>query len=110
MEKFCGDYRDVKIKTNSVIYCDIPYEGTSGYVSGAFDYQGFYEWTKKQTEPVFVSSYDLPADKFTLIASIQHTSLLSATSNHEITERLYIPKHQSKSYKIPGALFNFDDF
>ena len=110
LQSFCGDYRDVKIKTNSVIYCDIPYEGTSGYVSGAFDYQGFYKWTEKQTEPVFVSSYDLPADKFTLIASIQHTSLLSATSNHEITERLYIPKHQSKSYKIPGALFNFDDF
>lgn len=43
-----GSYDDVKIKNNSVIYCDIPYRGTQEYISGAFDYDKFYKWRQTQ--------------------------------------------------------------
>ena len=51
---------DVKIQPNSVVYCDIPYQNTSKYVNGSFDYESFFSWCSKQTVPVYVSSYELP--------------------------------------------------
>lgn len=39
------DYEDVCIPEDSVIYCDIPYEGTNVYNKAeGFDYERFYQW------------------------------------------------------------------
>lgn len=46
------DYEEVKIPEDCVIYCDIPYEGTDGYLEkgqGGFDYERFYQWCGRQT-------------------------------------------------------------
>ena len=90
-----GDYADVKIPRGSVVYCDIPYIGTSYYDGDVdFDYQRFYEWCARQTEPVFISSYDMPAEGFRCIAEFEHRSIFSQTRNNAVTERIFMPIHQ----------------
>ena len=105
----CGDYSDVKIKKNSIIYCDIPYENTAEYTSGTFDYESFYRWVERQTEPVFISSYALPEERFVCIEKIRHKSLLAGNTNHDVTEKVFIPRHQKDAYSMKWSLFGFDE-
>ena len=93
------DYEEVTIPEDSVIYCDIPYEGTDGYLEkgqGGFDYERFYQWCERQTQPVFISSYQMPEDRFDCIEEFTHRSTFSATANNLVTERIYVPKHQAE--------------
>ena len=109
LEQFSTDYQNVEIYKDSVIYCDIPYEGTGGYNGIDFDFERFYSWCEKQTEPVFISSYKMPEDRFICIATFEHRSTLSAKANNKVLEKVFIPKHQASSYRLPGSLFNFDE-
>lgn len=54
-----ADYRDLSF-SDSLIYCDPPYQGTSGYKTGEFDHEEFFEWCREQAKRniVFVSEYD----------------------------------------------------
>ena len=93
------DYAKFEIPKDSVIYCDIPYEGTEGYLeedSGGFDYERFYDWCEHQTQPVFISSYQMPDDRFDCIEEFSHRSTLSQKANNLVTERIYVPKHQKE--------------
>ena len=105
LEQFSTDYQNVEIYKDSVIYCDIPYEGTDGYNGIDFDFERFYSWCEKQTEPVFISSYKMPEDRFICIATFEHRSILSAKANNKVLEKVFIPKHQSKEYEI-SSLFD----
>ena len=91
------DYANVEIPDDSVIYCDIPYEDTNVYNKAeGFDYERFYDWCEHQTQPVFISSYQMPDDRFDCIEEFSHRSTLSATANNLVTERIYVPKHQKE--------------
>ena len=98
LQQLQQDYRTVNILPNSVIYCDIPYKGTNVYgKSGklSFDYEAFYDWCGRQTNPVFISEYSMPDDRFECIMEIETRSTLSATNNaKKSVERLFIPKSQ----------------
>ena len=91
------DYEEVTIPEDSVIYCDIPYEDTNVYNKAeGFDYERFYQWCERQTQPVFISSYQMSEDRFDCIEEFTHRSTLSATANNLVTERIYVPKHQAE--------------
>lgn len=91
------DYEEVSIPEDSVIYCDIPYEDTNVYNKAeGFDYERFYQWCERQTQPVFISSYQMPTDRFDCVEEFTHRSTLSATANNLVTERIYVPKHQKE--------------
>ena len=110
LERLCKSYEEIEIKPNSIIYCDIPYKGTDKYNNIDFDYERFYSWCKKQTELCFISSYEMPED-FIPIAEFPHRSLLSATKNNLVLEKVFIPKHQLELYKARLSaciLFFFD--
>lgn len=94
-----GDYRDVEILPDSVIYADPPYKGTKGYGMD-FDHEAFYQWCEKQTALVLISEYWMPEDRFVCIAEFPRISTLSATNNskREI-EKVFVPKRQYESYK-----------
>ena len=98
LEQFSTDYAEIEIKKDSIIYCDIPYKETDGYNGIDFDYEHFYSWCKKQTELCFISSYEMPED-FIPIAEFPHRSILSATKNNLVLEKVFIPKHQLELYK-----------
>lgn len=93
------DYEKVTIPEDSVIYCDIPYEGTDGFLEkakGGFDYERFYQWCERQAQPVFISSYQMPADRFDCIEEFTHHCSFSQSANNLVTERIFVPKHQTE--------------
>ena len=98
LQQFSTDYAEIEIKKDSVIYCDIPYEGTDGYNGIDFDHERFYSWSKNQTELCFISSYEMPED-FIPIAEFPHRSTLCATKHNLVLEKVFIPKHQLELYK-----------
>ena len=109
IEFYNTDYQAVPIPDNSVIYCDIPYKGTGTYQKHKkteFDYERFYDWAYRQTQPTFISEYWMPEDRFVCIAEIKRTGTMSATNKAEkVTERIFIPKHQKTIIKKQLNLF-----
>lgn len=64
VEFICSSYKDVKVE-NALIYCDPPYQGTTGYKTGAFQHEEFFQWCrdmKAKGNIVFVSEYNAPDD------------------------------------------------
>ena len=95
--KSCVDYAEVPIPEDSVIYCDIPYMNTEGYPrQGGFDYERFYQWAEQQAEPVFISSYWMPPERFDVVAEFDHRCTAAQKVNNTVTERIFIPKNQKE--------------
>jgi DNA adenine methylase len=89
----CGDYQDIDIPDQSIIYLDPPYRGTTKYKTG-FDYERFYEWChmkKDEGHKVFISEYNMPSD-FECILEIPLNTILNKNKISNRVERLYIPK------------------
>ncbi len=84
------DYRDVQIKQNSVIYCDIPYKGTADY-GGGFSHKDFFDWAANQEHPVFISEYNINDDRFFVLKEMAHRSTFSSggSKNIPVIEKLY---------------------
>ena len=100
------DYREVEIKPNSLIYCDIPYKNTYDKKKGLvcnydyikFDYNAFYNWAHDQREPVFISEYEIQDPRFHLVKEINiRTTIYSTKKNIQTTEKLYC---NEAAYKI----------
>ncbi len=86
----CENYLDMEIPTESLIYCDPPYEGTTKY-KDKFDHISFWEWCRKMTREghtVFISEYHAPED-FICVAEIKHKTILDKNSNYERIEKLF---------------------
>ena len=90
------DYRDVAIKPNSVIYCDIPYNQKKAskekYYGLTFDTQAFYEWAKGIDHPVYFSSCFCADPDFTEVWSAAKQCTMNNKGAHgkkAIVERLY---------------------
>jgi site-specific DNA-adenine methylase len=90
---FGTGYDAVAIKGDRpIIYCDPPYEGTTGYAEGGFDSRAFYDWVAAQEHPVYFSSYGIKDDRFKLIRAVKTRSLLdqkTRDSYHFNYENLY---------------------
>jgi len=84
------DYKQVQIKSNSVIYCDIPYKGTADYGS-TFNHTEFFDWADNQKNPVFISEYDVDDHRFYLLKKFTHRSTFSSggSKNIPVVEKLY---------------------
>jgi site-specific DNA-adenine methylase len=99
LERLCfynTSYEKVEIKDNSIIYCDIPYDGTVGY--GEFDRKRFLDWASEQVNPVFISEYQINDSRFKEIYRIKKRSLLdSGVGRKHKMERVYVNKAGFKS-------------
>lgn len=104
--RYNTSYEDIEIKPNSFIYCDPPYYNTAGYNNMTFDHERFYSWCERQTEPIMISEYWMPEERFECIDSKKKKVLLSAVSNSiECTENLYVPRHQLDMHTRRLSLF-----
>ena len=107
LQSLQSDFSCVEVLPSSIIYCDIPYHQTDAYEEGKgnnFDYERFYSWCEKQTEPLFISEYWMPEDRFECIDSIEKTVTLQSGAGNKAIEKLFIPRHQ-KYDKWQGTLF-----
>lgn len=92
------DYSEIHI-ANALIYCDPPYEGTTGYRS-CFNHQAYWEWVRKMSEKniVLCSEYSAPPD-FECIWQKQLTTTLDNNSRSKAVERLFIQKKRLKDLR-----------
>ena len=92
-----ADFAEVDIQSDSVVYCDPPYRGTSSYSKAKhFNHERFFEWALRQTVPVYVSEYAMP-EEFVEVAAWQKLCTMSQTSNSlRTTEKLFVPRWQAK--------------
>ena len=91
------DYRDVEIPDGSVIYADIPYRTSTQKddYGVRFGHEAFYDWCKAQTQPLFISEYSMPEDRFVCVAQWDVVCSKSATNNSlRRVEKLWRPKGQ----------------
>lgn len=89
------DFRDLpldKIK-GYVIYCDIPYRGTTKYKAEIFPYDEFYEWVKVASKDnvVLISEYSMPGE-FTCIWSKETKTLLDSNKKKNDDGNIRIEK------------------
>lgn len=91
-----GNYFDIEIPPQSLIYCDPPYRNTKEYqFSRGFDYEHFYQWCidmEKLGHTVIISEYEMPSDKFECIWSKEVTNAMNPTITKKAVEKLFIPK------------------
>lgn len=87
---------EMEIPSNSIVYCDPPYEGTTKYRDD-FDHVRFWEWVRESSRrgnTIFVSEYNAPND-FECIWQKEAKSSLSANGviggNKLSVEKLFIP-------------------
>lgn len=100
---FKGDsYQELIIPPSSVIYCDIPYAGTTKY-KDSFDHPDFWQWCREkvaQGHAVFISEYNAP-DDFICVWKKGVKSSLSANGkvggNKVSVEKLFVHKSQVES-------------
>ena len=84
-------YQDLEIPANSLIYCDPPYEGTTGY-KDKFNHLEFWKWCRQKTKEghqVFISEYNAPAD-FKCVKEIEYKTILNKNNNYKRIEKLFI--------------------
>ena len=81
-----------KIK-NYVIYCDIPYRGTTKYATETFPYEDFYEWVKAASvhNTVLISEYSMP-DGFTCIWQKEVKTLLDSNKDKNDDKNIRVEK------------------
>jgi len=87
---FNGSYNELSLPSNSIIYCDPPYEGVAGY-KDKFNHAEFWDWCRgkaKEGHKVFVSEYNAPSD-FKLLHSIELPTNMNANHKTKPTEKLF---------------------
>ena len=88
-----GDYSDLEIFENSIIYCDIPYKDTKQYsTSKNFDHNKFWQWCRNMTaqgHQVFISEYQAP-DDFICVWQKEVTNSMNTTLTYKPVERLFV--------------------
>lgn len=83
-------YEQVEILPNSIVYCDIPYNGTAEYLV-QFDRKAFLDWAANASFPVYISEYNISDSRFEIVYEIDKRSQLSNTRDTQLvkTENLY---------------------
>lgn len=87
-----SSYQDLEIPTNSLIYCDPPYEGTTKYKDD-FNHVDFWEWCRtkaKQGHLVYVSEYNAPSDFECVYSSEINNTLNNTAKTTKATEKLFL--------------------
>lgn len=84
-----GDYRDLRIPDESIIYCDPPYMGTTGY-SDSINHDEFWQWCRERVydgHKVYISEYQAPDD---FICIWEKGIINCLNTNKKTTEKLFI--------------------
>ena len=89
------DYRALNFERGGIIYCDPPYKNTRQYHTvGTFDFEAFYSWCEHQANPVFISEYTMPEDRFVPVASFTVTRKMDARKSSICHEKIWRPRIQ----------------
>ena len=89
-----GDYRALNFERGGIIYCDPPYKSTEERYGRDFDFAGFYSWCEHQANPVYISEYTMPEDRFVPVAAFTVTRKMDAKKSSICHEKIWRPRTQ----------------
>lgn len=75
-----GDYKNLLIPDESIIYCDPPYTDTTGYSDG-INHNEFWQWCRERVydgHKVYISEYQAPDDFITIWGGSQYRIALAS--------------------------------
>lgn len=84
-----GDYLQMDLPPNSIIYCDPPYKDTLSYANGKINYTTFWNWCRDLTNrghTVYVSEYTAPDD----FRCVWSELVMNALRENYIKEKLWV--------------------
>lgn len=87
-----SSYDSLVVPPNSLIYCDPPYSGTTGY-KGGFNHDKFWNWCRHMSSlghRVFISEYSAPNDFKCIWSGEITTSLTKDSGGKRGIEKLFI--------------------
>ncbi len=88
----CGDYRQMIMPPESLVYCDPPYQNTTRYAGkDPFNHDEFWAWCREKSNEghlVFVSEYQAPPD-FRCVLEMDTETLLDRNVTKKKVERLF---------------------
>ncbi len=93
-----SSYEELEIPKNSIIYCDSPYKGATGY-KDKFDHDKYYEWCRLQVKNghnVFISEYNAPADFVCVWQQELKVSVAKDGKQKTALEKLFVHESQIK--------------
>lgn len=88
------DYKALTFEQGGIIYCDPPYKTTKERYGRGFDFDAFYSWCEHQANPVFISEYTMPEDRFVPVAAFTVTRKLNAAKSNICPEKIWRPRTQ----------------
>ena len=88
------DYKALNFERGGIIYCDPPYKSTEERYGRDFDFDGFYSWCDHQANPVFISEYTMPEDRFVPVAAFTVTRKMDARKSSICHEKIWRPRIQ----------------
>ena len=95
-----SSYDELPIPDQSIIYCVPPYAGTTGYATGSFDHDKFWQWCRDRVtdgHKVFVSEYTAPDDWVSVWEKQVNNTLTKDTGSKKGVERLFVLRgHETK--------------
>lgn len=86
-------YDKLTIPPHSIIYCDPPCQGTTGYATGEFDHGKFWQWCRDKVyegHKVYVSEYTAPDDWVAVWEKTVNNTLTKDTGSKKGVERLFV--------------------
>lgn len=95
----CLDYKDVHIPDGSVVYCDPPYANTTGYTTGQFNHEEFWDYMRliSKKNLVLISEQSAP-DDFECVWEQEITRTLDHNKENQFkkVEKLFKLKNEMK--------------
>jgi site-specific DNA-adenine methylase len=88
------DYKALTFERGGIIYCDPPYKSTEERYGREFDFNSFYSWCEHQANPVFISEYTMPEDRFVPVAAFTVTRKMDARKSNICPEKIWRPRCQ----------------
>ena len=92
VQLMCAPYDKAHIPQSSLVYCDPPYKGTTGYSVTQFDHEAFFLWCgclRDAGNIVFVSEYEAPWDFECVWEKEITSSLTKDTGSKRGVEKLF---------------------
>lgn len=91
LELMSRDYKDAKIPSEAIIYCDPPYKGTEEYREGGFNHDEFWNYVRElsKTNRVYVSEYTAPSDFRVILEFDQNSTYAGGQNKSQPSEKLF---------------------
>lgn len=94
-----GDYRNVHIPRNAVVYIDPPYRGTNCGAYNGFDFDAFDAWLRTVPNLTIISEYTAPPECVEITHTQKRVTAAANNNTKKATELLLVPARQLDQYK-----------